>query len=105
MWSVDVVGTVVERRGAESVLEDMANNQNPGQNNEGASQAGMDGEQMDPLGRTPTESWGDTSGEVVPGEGALQRSREILDELRRRSGQRHRGTIEREYLDRLLQQF
>lgn len=93
------------RRGAESVLEDMANNQNPGQNNEGASQAGMDGEQMDPLGRTPTESWGDTSGEVVPGEGALQRSREILDELRRRSGQRHRGTIEREYLDRLLQQF
>lgn len=93
------------RRGAESVMEDMANNQNPGQNNEGASQAGMEGEQMDPLGRTPTESWGDTSGEVVPGEGSLQRSREILDELRRRSGQRHRGEVERQYLDRLLQQF
>lgn len=94
------------RRGTESVLEDLANsNPNPGQNNEGASQAGMDGEQMDPLGRTPTESWGDTSGEVVPGEGSLQRSREILDELRRRSGQRHRGPVERQYLDRLLQQF
>jgi uncharacterized protein (TIGR02302 family) len=94
------------RRGTEAVLEDLANsNPNPGQNNEGASQAGLEGEQMDPLGRTPTESWGDTSGEVVPGEGALQRSREILDELRRRSGQRHRGAVEREYLDRLLQQF
>jgi uncharacterized protein (TIGR02302 family) len=94
------------RRGTESILEDLANsNPNPGQNNEGASQAGLDGEQMDPLGRTPTESWGDTSGEVVPGEGALQRSREILDELRRRSGQRHRGPVERQYLDRLLQQF
>lgn len=94
------------RRGTESVLEDLANSgQNPGENDEGASQAGMEGEQTDPLGRTPTESWGDTSGEVVPGEGALQRSREILDELRRRSGQRHRGDTERQYLDRLLRQF
>lgn len=94
------------RRGTESVLEDLANSgQNPGENDEGASQAGMEGEQTDPLGRTPTESWGDTSGEVVPGEGSLQRSREILDELRRRSGQRHRDNIEREYLNRLLRQF
>ncbi|WP_417519182.1 TIGR02302 family protein [Minwuia sp.] len=94
------------RRGAESVLEDMANRgQNPGDNNEGASQAGMDGEQTDPLGRTPTESWGDTNGDIVPGEGTLQQSREILDELRKRSGQRHRPPLELDYIERLLKQF
>ena len=94
------------RRGAESVLEDMANNgQNRGQSQDGASQAGMDGEETDPLGRRPAESWGDTSGDMVPEAGALQRSREILDELRKRSGQRHRSQNELDYLDRLLRQF
>jgi uncharacterized protein (TIGR02302 family) len=94
------------RRGTESVLEDLANRgQNQGDNNEGASQAGMDGEETDPLGRTPTESWGDANNEIVPGERALQRSREILDELRKRSGQRHRSVDELDYIDRLLRRF
>ncbi|PJK31147.1 TIGR02302 family protein [Minwuia thermotolerans] len=94
------------RRGTESVLEDMANRgENEGQSDQGAGQAGIDGEDTDPLGRTPAESWGDTSGDMVPDKGALQRSREILDELRKRSGQRHRSENELDYLDRLLRQF
>ena len=42
---------------------------------------------------------------MVPEAGAMQRSREILDELRRRSGQRHRPDDELDYLRRLLRQF
>ncbi|WP_416897865.1 MAG: TIGR02302 family protein [Minwuia sp.] len=94
------------RRGTEFVMEDMASRgQNQGQSNEGSSQAGMDGQDTDPLGRTPTETWGDASEDLVPGESALQRSREILDELRRRSGQRHRSIMELDYIERLLKQF
>jgi hypothetical protein len=35
----------------------------------------------------------------------LRRSREILDELRRRSGDRQRPALELDYIDRLLHQF
>jgi len=35
----------------------------------------------------------------------MQKSREILDELRRRAGERARPTEERDYIDRLLQRF
>jgi hypothetical protein len=35
----------------------------------------------------------------------MQRSRQILDELRRRAGERYRPQIELDYIDRLLQRF
>jgi hypothetical protein len=35
----------------------------------------------------------------------MHRSREILDELRRRAGDRARPQLEREYIDRLLKRF
>jgi hypothetical protein len=35
----------------------------------------------------------------------MQKAREILDELRRRAGERDRPQIERDYIDRLLQRF
>ena len=45
-------------------------------------------------------------GEVrVPDRGERLRAREILDELRRRSGERHRPPVERDYIDRLLKMF
>jgi hypothetical protein len=34
-----------------------------------------------------------------------RRAREILDELRRRAGERHRPVPERNYIDRLLKRF
>jgi hypothetical protein len=47
----------------------------------------------------------DTGGVKIPEEGAVQRAREILDELRRRSGQLDRRRLELEYINRLLQRF
>jgi hypothetical protein len=35
----------------------------------------------------------------------VQRSREILDELYRRAGERHRPQDERDYIDRLLRWY
>jgi hypothetical protein len=41
----------------------------------------------------------------IPSEQELQRAREILNELRRRAGERERPEIEREYIERLLERF
>ena len=38
----------------------------------------------------------------IPDQNTLQKSREILDELRRRAGERFRPEIEFDYIDRLL---
>jgi uncharacterized protein (TIGR02302 family) len=59
----------------------------------------------DPLGRTPPSSGYDASRVKIPEEADMQRAREILDELRRRAGERQRRDVEREYIDRLLKQF
>jgi hypothetical protein len=44
-------------------------------------------------------------GVQIPDEMELRRAREILNELRRRRGQRSRPPLELDYIDRLLQQF
>ena len=41
----------------------------------------------------------------IPDENILQKARQILDELRRRAGERSRPQIELDYIDRLLQRF
>ncbi len=65
---------------------------------------GMNG--RDPLGRARGNRGGIDTGDVhIPSEGEVQRAREILDELRRRLGQRDRPTLERDYIQRLLRQF
>lgn len=60
----------------------------------------------DPLGR-PQRSQGPDLGTSVkvPDEIDIQRAREILDELRRRLGERLRPADELEYLERLLRRF
>ena len=58
----------------------------------------------DPFGRNNSGDIDD--GNVkLPAAVDLQRSREILDELRRRAGQPDRPRLERDYLNRLLQRF
>ena len=57
----------------------------------------------DPLGRGAAP-FGE-SGVKIPGASDLARSREILQELRRRAGQMNRPQAERDYLDRLLKAF
>lgn len=60
----------------------------------------------DPLGRPLPGSGVMDNGDVeIPQQSDLQRAREILDELRRRSGDPDRPRIERDYIERLLRQF
>ncbi|HLY45684.1 MAG TPA: TIGR02302 family protein [Stellaceae bacterium] len=62
--------------------------------------------QRDPFGR-PTSNSGtyDLGFVKIPDHSILQKSREILDELRRRAGERSRPQIELDYIDRLLKRF
>ncbi|MFP6727427.1 MAG: TIGR02302 family protein [Alphaproteobacteria bacterium] len=61
--------------------------------------------QEDPAGR-PFQGGGmDTSRVMVPSETDVQRARKILDELRRRAGERSRPRPERNYIERLLDRF
>jgi len=61
---------------------------------------------QDPLGRTSPQSGPDFGDSVdVPTEREMQRARDILEELRRRAGERNRPEIELDYLERLLRRF
>ncbi|MBP5859014.1 TIGR02302 family protein [Marivibrio halodurans] len=78
------------------------------QNGVGQQMPGEGGaESTDPFGREPSDSFrGAADGNVrVPSGSEMQRSREIRDELRRRSGDRSRPGFELDYYDRLLDQF
>jgi hypothetical protein len=61
----------------------------------------------DPLGRPlPEESRGFDAGDVkIPDESDIQRAKRIVEELRRRAGQRGREQFELDYIDRLLRRF
>jgi hypothetical protein len=64
------------------------------------------GDGRDPLGReTGRSGFEALDGVRIPDEMELRRAREILDELRRRRGERRRPAIELDYIDRLLKQF
>ncbi len=68
-------------------------------------QGQMSSNKEDPAGR-PFQGGGmDTSRVMVPDDSELARARHILDELRRRAGERARARLEREYIERLLERF
>ena len=96
------------REGMRSLGEAMAQEQGqegqPGQ--QGAAQGTEPGDQRDPLGRD-SGSNGDvgTDEALLQGEDVYRRARELLDEIRRRTGQTERPEVEREYLERLLDRF
>ena len=62
--------------------------------------------ERDPFGR-PTSNGGtyDLGDVRIPDDNILQKSRQILDELRRRAGERSRPALELDYIDRLLKRF
>jgi hypothetical protein len=64
------------------------------------------GRNRDPLGRE-MDGMGplNTDDVKVPTDAERKRARDILEELRRRSGDSNRPKLEREYIDRLLRQF
>jgi uncharacterized protein (TIGR02302 family) len=60
----------------------------------------------DPLGRPLANGGAYDQGDVkIPDNNTMQKARDILDELRRRAGERDRPPIELDYIDRLLQRF
>ena len=60
----------------------------------------------DPFGRPLSANGPYDQGDVaIPDESIVQKSRQILDELRRRAGERSRPTIELDYIERLLRRF
>jgi uncharacterized protein (TIGR02302 family) len=60
----------------------------------------------DPFGRPMSSGGPFDQGDVeIPDQDILQKSRQILDELRRRAGERERPTIELDYIERLLKRF
>ncbi|WP_120500044.1 DUF4175 domain-containing protein [Roseovarius sp. EL26] len=93
------------RDGMRNLADAMAeNSQTPG----GQGQAtGREGSQRpDPLGRVPDGSGGASStGDAFHNGDVYGRARELLDELRRRSGEGERSEAERDYLRRLLDRF
>jgi uncharacterized protein (TIGR02302 family) len=68
---------------------------------QGSDLAGQEG-QEDPLGRGPV---GPGNGVKLPDANDLARARDILQELRRRAGERGRPPQELDYIDRLLREF
>jgi uncharacterized protein (TIGR02302 family) len=70
------------------------------------SQPGGMGLGLDPLGR-PLNGMGNADDQSVkiPDQADVQKSREVLDEIRRRAGQADRPPAEHDYLDRLLRQL
>ncbi|MEZ5648202.1 MAG: TIGR02302 family protein [Alphaproteobacteria bacterium] len=113
--AVDPQGQALEqlRQGMRSAMEALQQQgQDPGQafgqepGNRSDPRMGYPKDDRDPLGRPLSGQSGINNGDVVvPEHGELQRSREILDELRRRAGDPNRPTLERDYIDRLLRQF
>ncbi len=93
------------REGMRSLGEAMAQNQQnqPGQ---GAQEGDMQANNRDPLGRNPGATGSISTDEnLLQGEDVYRRARELLDEIRRRTGESDRPQIELEYLKRLLERF
>jgi hypothetical protein len=78
--------------------------QNRGQ--QGQAEGRMGGQQQDPLGRNAGAT-GQVGGDenLLQGEDVYRRARDLLDEIRRRSGEDARPETERDYLKRLLDRF
>ncbi len=93
------------REGMRSLGEALAQNQQnqPGQGTEAGD---MEANNRDPLGRTPGSVGSiSTDDNLLQGEDVYRRARELLDEIRRRTGEQDRPQIELDYLKRLLERF
>jgi hypothetical protein len=77
-----------------------------GSGTEGAMDGRSRGQGRDGIGRPTGGGFGAATEDIgIPDENEIRKAREILDELRRRAGDRNRPPIERQYLDRLLPRF
>ncbi|MBU2959721.1 TIGR02302 family protein [Citreicella sp. C3M06] len=94
------------REGMRELGEAMAQQQQQNQGQQGQMQGGNPGQQRDPLGRNAGANGNIGSDEnMVQDEDVYRRARELLDEIRRRSGDGERPEAELDYLGRLLERF
>ncbi|QIE46414.1 TIGR02302 family protein [Pseudohalocynthiibacter aestuariivivens] len=94
------------REGMRNLGEAMAEANRNNQGGQGQARGADGAQQSDPLGRIAGQ--GDQAGtqdSLLQGEDVYRRARELLDEIRRRSGQGDRPEVERDYLQRLLDRF
>ena len=77
------------------------------QGGQGEQRGGPDGrDQRDPLGREAGERGAlGSDSPLADGEDVYRRAEELMEELRRRSGETERPQVERDYLERLLDFF
>ncbi len=93
------------REGMRNLGEAMAEQQRQ-QGDQGTAEGEQTGQQRDPLGRNSGNNGElSTNDELLQGEDVYRRARELLDEIRRRSGDNERPEVELEYLRRLLERF
>ncbi|HUF56189.1 MAG TPA: TIGR02302 family protein [Thermohalobaculum sp.] len=93
--------------GANALAQQMQNGQgDTAATGQGRGDRGLPRDEFDPFDR-PSGSNGALDGEdtKVPDRSALDRAREVLEELRRRSAEPHRPELELDYFDRLIEPF
>lgn len=91
------------REGARAMADEMMRRFGRGRPGGGGSAAGAD--DVDPLGRPLPGAWDRGDRVKIPDEAEVQRARRIIEELRRRAGERRRPALERDYIERLLKRF
>ncbi|WP_224824885.1 TIGR02302 family protein [Cognatishimia sp. MH4019] len=96
------------REGMRNLGDQMAQQQQQQGQGEQGDQFGQNApSQRDPLGREQGNSGGQLGTEqgLLQDEDVYRRARDLLDEIRRRSGETERPEVERDYLRRLLDRF
>ncbi len=92
------------REGMQAMGEQLSKSgQGSGTADEDQGNGGKQG--RDPFGRKEGQGSLDDSSVRIPEQGDQQRSRDVLDELRKRSGERDRSRAEHDYIDRLLKDY
>lgn len=94
------------RQGMRDLGDALAQNQQQQPGQQGQTQGRDSANARDPLGRDNGGRGAvGTDKELLQGQDVYRRARDLLDEIRRRSGDQSRPDIELEYLERLLDRF
>jgi hypothetical protein len=91
------------QKGMDSAIKKMAESMQQSILSFGLNNGGNFGEGFDPLGRP--NGTADDGSVKIPSEREQRRVQEIIEELRHRSNEPNRTKVERDYIDRLLDQF
>jgi hypothetical protein len=105
-WQTEALNQL--QQGTENMAEQIARRMGGAMGMARGQQGQQPSEGRDPFGRNLGGALGTAidDGDVqIPDQMEQRRARDILQELRRRAGERYRPELEREYIDRLLRRF